>query len=499
MNMMLRLEHIMCISRKYKSMDIKHFFMMLIWLCQSFNILAQTDRPNFVIIIGDDISWNDLGCYGHPTVKSPNIDQLASEGIRFTNTFLTASSCSPSRCSIISGRYPHNTGAAELHTPLPAGMPTLPGELKKSGYYTAAAGKWHMGPDAKNDFDLVVEENNGDGGEDQWLRVLKERPKEKQFFMWFASHDAHRPWQADNFGIPHNSAQSVIPPYLVDAAGTRQDLASYYNKIQRLDYFVGEVKKELESQHILEKTIILVMADNGQPFPRSKTRVYDSGMKTPFVLRWPNGQQNNGLTSNSLISVIDIAPTFLELAGVEIGPTFQGISFAKVIKNPSIEHRNYVFAEHNWHDYEAHERMVRSKNFLYVVNNRPQIPNQGPADSNGSPSYSDLKNVRDSGKLSFAQTDVFIVPRAHEELFDCIQDPDQLNNIASNNQYAGLLEELRSIMNQWILETGDDIPEQLTPAWYDTETGKKLDIEQVRGEMPGTRTRAMENTNKGPF
>ena len=124
---------------------------------------TKSDRPNFIIIIGDDISWNDLGCYGNPTVKSPNIDQLASEGIKFTNTFLTASSCSPSRCSIIAGRYPHNTGAAELHTPLPAGMPTLPGELKKSGYYTAAAGKWHLGPNPKSDFDLVVEKNNGTG------------------------------------------------------------------------------------------------------------------------------------------------------------------------------------------------------------------------------------------------------------------------------------------------------------------------------------------------
>lgn len=460
---------------------------------------SQNDRTNFIIIIGDDISWNDLGCYGHPSVKTPNIDQLASEGIKFTNAFLTASSCSPSRCSIISGRYPHNTGAAELHIPLPAGMPTLPGELKKSGYYTVSAGKWHLGADAKADFDLVVEKDNGTGGEDQWLRVMKERPKDKPFFFWFASHDAHRIWQADDFQTPHDPENAIIPPYLVDAEGTRQDLASYYNEIQRLDFYVGEVKKELNNQGVIENTLIIVMADNGRPFPRSKTRVYDSGMKTPFVVSWPKGQKGADLQSSSLLSVIDIAPTFLELAGIEIGPTFQGESFADVIKNPFTKHRNYAFAEHNWHDYEAHERMVRTKHYMYLINNRPQFSNQGPADSNRSPSYEDLKETREAGMLSAAQSDVFLTPRAHEELFYCLRDPQQLNNVASNEKYYEVLTELREVMNQWIVETGDDIPESLTPSWYDAETGKGLEIERTRGEMPGTKTKATEINNKGPF
>lgn len=460
---------------------------------------SQEGRPNFIIIIGDDISWNDLGCYGHPAVKSPNIDQLAGEGIKFTNAFLTASSCSPSRCSIIAGRYPHNTGAAELHTPLPLGMPTLPGELKKYGYYTVSAGKWHLGPNTKADFDHVVEKDNGNGGEDQWLTVMKERPKDKPFFFWFASHDAHRIWQADDFQTSHDPAKSFIPPYLVDAEGTRQDLASYYNEIQRLDYYVGEVKKELKNQGEFENTCIIVMADNGRPFPRSKTRVYDSGMKTPLVISWPKGLQGQNLESNSMISVIDIAPTFLELAEVKVGPTFQGISFAAILENPAQEHRNYVFAEHNWHDYEAHERMVRTKYFMYLVNNRPQFSNQGPADSNNSPSYADLKNVRDAGKLNAAQADVFLTPRAYEELFDCLQDSQQLSNLASNENYGEVLVDLRGVMNQWIVETGDNIPKNLTPAWYDTETGKGLDIERVRGEMPGSKTNAVEINNKGPY
>jgi len=460
---------------------------------------AKSERPNFVIIIGDDISWEDLGCYGHPTVKSPQLDKMASEGLKFTNTYLTASSCSPSRCSIISGRYPHNSGAAELHTPLPEGMPTLPGELKKAGYYTASAGKWHLGPHAKSQFDLVIDKDNGNGGHKNWVKVLQERPKEKPFFMWFAALDAHRAWHADDFGEPHDPEHSIVPPYLVDAPGTRQDLASYYNEIQRLDHYLGLVRDELRKQGQLENTVIIYMADNGRPFPRSKTRVYDSGMKTPFVLSWPNGQDFKQAESNSLISVIDIAPTFLELAGIVAGPSFQGISFANVIENPEAEHRNYVFAEHNWHDYEAHERMVRTKQFMYVLNSRPQFPNQGPADSNRSPSYDDLKSTRDAGQLNHAQADVFSTPRPREELFDCMLDPDQLSNVATNEKYLESLNDLRFVMNRWINETGDNTPENLTPSWYDAETGRKLDVEQKRGEMPGFSTRAIENNNKGPY
>ena len=479
---------------------MKYIITILLFLTAGPAFTQHTEnRPNFIIFIGDDISWNDLGCYGHPAIRSPNIDKLAAQGIRFTNAYLTASSCSPSRTSIISGRYPHNTGAAELHTPLPADIPTFPGQLKKAGYYTASSGKWHMGPDAKKDFDLVIEEPHNTGGEQHWLEIVRDRPKDKPFFFWFASHDAHRDWQADDFGVPHDPADAVIPPYLADAPGTRRDLASYYNEIQRFDHFVGKVVEELTRQNAMENTLILIMADNGRPFPRCKTRVYDSGMKTPFIIVWPAGTGQKGAVSNSLLSVIDIAPTFLELAGLETGPTFQGISFAHVLSDPDAEHRRYVFSEHNWHDYEAYERMVRTKYFLYLANFRPQFSNQGPADSNTSPSYADLKAVRDRGALNAAQADVFIKPRPHEELFNCIDDPQQFVNVAVIDRYAPVLHELRGILQRWMQETGDDVPEHLTPSWYDPETGHSLDKPRVRGEMPGTASHATTNNNKGPY
>jgi len=463
---------------------------------------AQTKRPNIIFIIGDDISWNDLGCYGHPTIHTPNVDKLAENGIRFTNTFLTASSCSPSRCSIISGRYPHNTGAAELHTHLADNQLPFPQLLKENGYYCAQGGKWHMGPHPRSAFDKVVDKWDGKedpGAEGMWLPLLQERPKDKPFFMWFASIDAHRIWDDKIFLDRFNPDDVPVPKYLVDAEPTRADLAKYYDEIQRLDYHVGEIKKELEKQGVLDNTIIIFTADNGRPFPRCKTRVYDSGMKTPFVIQWPNGIRQAGSVCQSLVSVIDLAPTLLELAHIKVPENFQGKSFAPLLKNPGEKFRTVVFSEHNWHDHEALERMARTEKYLYVLNERPQFPNCGPADSNNSDSQKDLSARAQAGTLTPEQKDIFLTPRPQEELFDVTTDPEQFINIAENPDYAEALQVMRNLLQQWRDETADTSPEHITPDWYTRFTGKPLDIERKRGEMPGTAKNATTINAKGPF
>ncbi len=203
--------------------------------------IAQQQVPNIVVFIADDVSFNDLGCYGHKVVQSPNIDQLADRGLKFTNFYLTASSCSPSRNSILTGRYPHNTGAAELHTEPPIWMLSFPELLRDNGYYTLQAGKFHMGEYARRGFDQTHEdlEEVGDGGELNWVQSIKDRPKNKPFFMWFAAHDAHRNWGENDFSDTHDPDQVTPPFYLSNDPGTRRDLASYYDEIRRFDHYVG--------------------------------------------------------------------------------------------------------------------------------------------------------------------------------------------------------------------------------------------------------------------
>lgn len=462
----------------------------------------ETVPPNIVFIIADDISWDDFGCYGNSDVHTPNIDRLAGEGLRFTNMYLTASSCSPSRTSMISGRYPHNTGSCELHTSLPAHLPVFPELLQSAGYFTAASGKWHMGEAPKRGFDTLAIREIGLSGSDGWMGVMEALPGNRPFFLWFASLDAHRDWSADTLPDAHDSDQLGVPVGLADMPATRQDLASYYNEVSRFDHFVGLVMEKLESMEVAENTLVIVTADNGRPFPRSKTRVYDSGMKTPFIAWWPDGINRTGETVDALVSIIDMAPTLADIAGVEPDPHFQGKSFDRLFIEPGADFRRYLFAEHNWHDLEAYERMVRNREFMYVYNGRPQFPNNGPLDALISPSMQDLIALHSEGKLETDQSDVFLAPRPAEELFNLGSDPQQVRNLAGDPEYASILAELREVMQEWQSATLDTEPENLTPDWYyrdSTTNYVNTPAHGVRGEMPGMAIRADTVRVGGPF
>lgn len=473
---------------------------------------AQKKKTNFIIFIADDVSWNDFACYGNKDVQTPNIDELAANGIKFTNVYLTASSCSPSRNSIMTGRYPHNTGAAELHTEPPLEMLSLPEVLKNNNYYTVQAGKFHMGKYAKRGFDISYNDKdvdngrgkkiNGNGGENKWVQSIKERPKSKPFFMWFASYDAHRGWEPNEFSGTHKPTEITPPFYLANGNDTKVDLAKYYDEIKRFDYYIGKVINELIAQNELDNTMIIIMADNGRPFPHSKTRVNDRGMKTPFIIHWPGNIKKEAI-STSLISVIDIAPTIMKIAKIETPEQFQGVSFEKILQNPDLDFRNYVFAEHNWHDYEAHERMVRSKGYMYILNSRPEFPQLGPADAINSPSYKELARIKENGSLSAIQADIFISPRPNEELYDCNNDALQLNNIGSDPEHKETLDDLRKILQEWMIETGDNIPLNITKDWYFRKPGsiltQRTEYHSIRGEMPGSTLNATQNNNKGKF
>jgi arylsulfatase A-like enzyme len=462
----------------------------------------DTSRPNIILIIGDDISAEDIGCYGNAKIRTPNLDLMAKEGMRFTNFYLTTSSCSPSRSSILTGRYPHNTGAAELHTALPAHLDFFPELLKKSGYFTALLGKWHEGAATRRAYDtlLVDRKANGEGGEEQWINILRARPKNKPFFFWLAPYDAHREWSTKGFHNRHDPLTDVIvPPTLADTKETRQDLASYYNEISRIDYYLGQLMAELVRQGIADNTLILFMADNGRPFPGSKTRMYDTGMRTPFVLKWPKGIKSKGTVCESMVSSIDIAPTLLHLAGATPSATIQGVNFSRLINQPEAPFRTHVFSEHNWHDYSAYERAVRTKEYLYLINRRPELTNEGPIDANQSPSARALKAARADGHLSPIQKDIFLSPRPTEEFFDCNLDPIQQKNVIFLPRYAKEVAKLRRILKQWQTSTGDTFPKHLTADWYDRETGQALPSKDQRGEMPGKSSKADKINNKGPF
>jgi len=486
--------------------------LLIISSCNS-NLSEKPDKPNFIIFIADDISWDDFGCYGNSFVQTPNIDKLSSEGIMFSNMYLTTSSCSPSRNSIMTGRYPHNTGAPELHTEPPLDMVSLAQELKNSGYFTVSSGKFHMGDYVRKGFDLIYEGKKitGLGGEEKWVSSIEERPKNKPFFLWYASHDAHRDWGENDFSGTHDIENLTPPEYLINDNSTRLDLANYYDEIKRFDHSIGEVIATLKKENIYDNTFIIVMADNGRPFPHSKTRLNDQGVKTPFILSFKNGNIT-GKTS-SLVSSIDIAPTILDFAGIKVNQSFQGNSFKNLLEKPDKPFRNYVFAEHNWHDFESHGRMVRNKNFMLIENNRTQFAHLGPLDALNSESYFSLLEKKESGEISEIQSEIFISPRPKEEFYNMQNDFFQRKNLINNKETQIEINNLRNILSEWKSETGDSNPDQITKHWYKRTPGPlkarnnldssiellKTPFHGIRGEFPGVSNNATQINNKGPF
>jgi arylsulfatase len=474
-------------------------------LSAAFNLLGFSERPNIVFFIADDVSQDDFGCYGHPVIKTPHIDSLSANGMRFDNAYLTTSSCSPSRCSIITGRYPHNTGAPELHVRLPQQQVRFPELLREAGYYTVLSGKNHMFGNKDRAFDRITG-GGGPGKEEDWVGHVKDRPKDKPFFFWLASTDAHRAWSITKEAPRYDPSDVIIPPYLVDTPVTREDLTGYYHEVSRFDHYIGLVTAELKKQGVLENTMIVVAADNGRPFPRCKSRMYDSGIKTPWVVHFPEVIKNPAITQ-SLISVIDLSATCLELAGIKSPESIQGRSFLPILKAPEITMREVVFAEHNWHVYRNHERMVRFGDYLYIKNNFHNQPNLCYESDDHYPAGEELWKAHAAGKTQPDQQQVFANPCPPEELFQVTEDPHQLSNLVEDKKHTKALNQARSLLAKWMEQTGDSIPANPTPNRHDPpriENGKilppgKAGTRNPHAEMPGASRNAPKINHPGPI
>jgi arylsulfatase A-like enzyme len=252
----------------------------------------------------------------------------------------------------------------------------------------------------------------------------------------------------------------------------------------------------------LDNTLIFILADNGRPFPRAKTRLHDSGMKTALVAHWPAGIRQAGRAHDGLVSSIDLAPTILELAGAAVPESVQGRSLRAVLADPAARARRFAFSEHNWHDYAANARAVRDGEYLYILNLKPEQPWQGPADAVRSPSFAALQAARAAGTLDAAQREVFLAPRPAEELYRVAADPHQLSNLAADPAHAAALRRLRETMQQWRDETGDSAPANPSVDGFHRDTGERLfqgrDTSYHRTPAGSDRNAARVN-RPGPF
>lgn len=446
----------------------------------------SVDRPNLILIIADDMAWDDCGACGHPNIQTPNIDKLAEDGMMFHQAFLTTSSCSPSRSSIITGTYPHQTDAEQLHWELPAEKITFVEKLKEAGYWTGQAGKWHLGDHVKDRFHILAEEStdkleetygelpaNDNSGAHLWVPLLEHRPDDQPFFLWLAAIDPHRGYEEGIIENPHTPEDVILPPYVPDTEEVRKDYALYYDEITRMDNYIGDVVATLEEQGVSENTLILIISDNGRPFPRDKTTMYDSGIKTPWIVKWPE-QVGAGSHTESLVSSVDIAATFLSLAGAESLENSPGVDLSPILTNPDLQVRDRIYGQAHWHDHENFVRAVRDNRFKYIKTFFNDLPLTPPADALNSGTFSEIRRLERNDQLDSDQRALYYEPRPEEELYDLENDPHELNNLADDPQYRDELNRMRDELLNFMTKYDDGVPRLRTPDEFHRVTGASL-------------------------
>jgi arylsulfatase A-like enzyme len=428
---------------------------------------AAAPPPNIVWIFADDVGPTTFGCYGNPAVRTPHLDRLAAEGLRFTRAFVTSPSCSPSRASLFTGMYAHSIGAEDLHDPVPAGVPMAHELLKAAGYYTGSVGKIHLGKEAEKHFEVIYKR------EPQWRDFIDARPKGKPFFLHLGFHDAHRPFDRGAVEPPHEAANVVVPPYLPDTPETREDLAAFYDEISRMDEVIGGLIARLEEEGILDNTFIAFCGDNGMPFPRAKNSLYDPGIASPCIMRWP-GRVPAGELHHGLTSLVDWTPTTLEVAGLPVPGVMYGRSLLPAIQQRDSVGRPYVFAARNWHDFDDHSRCVRDGRYKLIRNAFPERPLNPAADLIRSPTFQKMRELRDAGTLTPEAASIFAPKRAPIELYDLAHDAGEFHNVAENPAYAPVVARMTAALDAWVSETNDVPPSKSKPDLYDPETGERL-------------------------
>ncbi len=443
--------------------------------------LEQT-RPNILLCIADDWGWPHAGAYGDPVVQTPVFDRLAREGVLFSHAFVTAPTCTASRGGILTGQAIHRLEeGANLWSRLPAKFRCYPELLREADYVVGFQGKgWGPG---------TIEgtgrsENPAGPRWKSFRQFLDQLPPGKPFCFWFGSTDPHRPYEPGSgaaSGI--DPAKVRVPGWLPDTPVVRSDLCDYYFEVQRFDRDVGQILALLEERGLLDNTLIVVTSDNGPPFPRGKANLYDAGCRVPLVVLW-KGQIPGGRKVDDWITLADLAPTFLETTGLKPLPEMTGRSFLDILRSDKsgrvAPDRDHVFLERERHAWVRPEgqsypiRAIRTDRFLYIRNFRPQLwPAGDPNFPNVVGFYGDVDGSPTKTEILQRQKEPSIAPffqrafalRPAEELYDLRTDPDQLQNVAGQSEYAQIQAELRTRLYRWMQQTGDPRSKGETDRW----------------------------------
>jgi arylsulfatase A-like enzyme len=408
--------------------------------------------PNIVFLISDDHTAADLGCYGNTHIRTPNLDRLASQGVRFTNCFVASPQCSPNRSAIFTGCAPHTTSTSRLHTPMPPWEPTFLEPLKARGYFTGAFRKVHQGNPFNGRFDFYEANRTA-----KFSTFFDKLPPGKPFFLHIGFTDPHRPYRAGAVTPPHDPAKVRLPAFLPDAPAIREDLAHYHDFIARMDGECGELLALLDERGLAANTVVFFTGDNGMPFPGAKGTCYDPGIHVPLLVKWP-GVTQPGTVREELISHVDLAPTWVEIAGGDGTAKMQGRSMAGLLRAGAYEKRRAVFSERNWHDNFDPIRSVRTDRYKLIFNAAPHFPYRPAWDLEGSPTWKTYQELGRRGALAAAHMRLLRPARPMVELYDLKSDPNEFHNVFEDPAHAAARQDLLQRLGEWMGATFDFLP-----------------------------------------
>jgi uncharacterized sulfatase len=413
--------------------------------------------PNFLLIIADDCTYRDLGVYGGQA-KTPHLDRLAREGMKFTRCFQAAPMCSPTRHALYTGLYPVKSGAYPNHTYAHDWVRSIAHTLAPAGYASHLSGKTHIAPQSVFPFAYTKRagENNPDPA--AFAAVLQDSAAAKKPFLFIAaSNEPHTPW---NKGDPsaYPPASLKLPPVLVDAPETRTAFSKYLAEITYFDGQVGELLALLDRSPHRDNTVVVVLSEQGNSFPFAKWTCYDAGLASGCIIRWP-GKVAPGSVSDALVEYIDIVPTFLEAAGLPRPEVLDGRSFLPVLAGTARTHKTHVFGLqttrgiNNGSPYYG-IRSVRDARYRYVRNLTPEVPFENA--STADPLFKTWEKMAAAGDPIAQRLVHDYRHRPAEELFDCEADPWNRTNLIADPSLAAVRDELRAQLAAWMQRQGDE-------------------------------------------
>lgn len=439
------------------------FFLLLILLFQCCQTDKPMEKPNIIWLNCEDLSPM-LGAYGDDYATTPNLDQLAAEGVRYRNAYATAPICAPARSCMVTGIYATSLGTQHLRSEIqrPAHVKTVQEYLKQAGYFTTNYGKTDYNFDPAGMIDYWSQDL------DPWRSRPEE--EEKPFFSFFVFGITHEGsgnnldrYQKSVADLPeslfHNPADAKVPPYYPNTPEFRELWAYYYDCATALDRKVGEIVQNLKDDGLYESTIIIFFSDHGNGLPRYKRWLNNSGLHVPFIVYVPEKYQDliknkPGSENTDLINFSDLLPATLSLAGIEIPDHVQGIPF---MGHQVDEPRKYMAGARSRADnmYEV-SRSIRDDRFFYVRHYMPHMPyiQPGYIFSDKKLSFKYLRAMHEDGKLP-PESEEMWHPKPVEELYDLQNDPFELNNLMDNPKYLEKMKKLKNAMHQWVADTRD--------------------------------------------